>query len=348
MEVSAPGKLIITGEYAVLSGAPAVVMAISRRALVKLHPGGSTWTLEAPELEVRHATFQLTARGCRWKTGRSPSAIVDGVVTTLVERGILSPDMPPATLITDTGHLWDRQSGSKLGFGSSAAITTALTRALTRYAGSTSLPWHTFDAELFSLLRGAHEAGQGNMGSGVDIAASQLGGALIYSNQPQNLYAKPLVLPAELHWLAVWTGRAASTTTRLKALTQFSTLKPAIYERQMASLRLCADAAAVAFSKGKVAPILEAIAHYRTQVAGFGAAVGIDVFSRPHQELAALADSCGVVYKSSGAGGGDLGIAFSACPDTLADFRRRIPDRGYQAMDLHLDPQGVKVDSWNR
>jgi phosphomevalonate kinase len=33
---SAPGKLILTGEYAVLFGAPALVMAVDRRATVQI------------------------------------------------------------------------------------------------------------------------------------------------------------------------------------------------------------------------------------------------------------------------------------------------------------------------
>jgi phosphomevalonate kinase len=33
---SAPGKLVLAGEYAVLDGAPAIVMAVDRRAVVSV------------------------------------------------------------------------------------------------------------------------------------------------------------------------------------------------------------------------------------------------------------------------------------------------------------------------
>ena len=67
-----------------------------------------------------------------------------------------------------------------------------------------------------------------------------------------------------------------------------------------------AGAAALACSEGSVEDMLEEFARYRDQVAIFGKAVGIDILSRPHRELAALGEACQVVYKSSGAGGGDL------------------------------------------
>ncbi|MCW8846391.1 MAG: hypothetical protein OQK99_11185 [Gammaproteobacteria bacterium] len=38
MQISAPGKLILAGEYAVLDGAPGLVMAVDRRARVSLEP----------------------------------------------------------------------------------------------------------------------------------------------------------------------------------------------------------------------------------------------------------------------------------------------------------------------
>ena len=38
MIASAPGKLIVTGEYAVLEGAPALVVAMNRRAIATRRP----------------------------------------------------------------------------------------------------------------------------------------------------------------------------------------------------------------------------------------------------------------------------------------------------------------------
>ena len=54
IEVSAPGKLVLIGEYGVLYGAPALVMAVDRRARVVLEAvRGDRWVLTAPEVAPR-------------------------------------------------------------------------------------------------------------------------------------------------------------------------------------------------------------------------------------------------------------------------------------------------------
>lgn len=87
--VSAPGKLVILGDYAVLEGGTAMVAAVNRRATATLA------TSPEPPSEVVQAVLQLAA----------PLAFDPG------ERG----------LQIDT-HAFHDQAGRKLGIGSSAAV----------------------------------------------------------------------------------------------------------------------------------------------------------------------------------------------------------------------------------
>src|ERR1043166_3119640 len=54
MIASAPGKLIVAGEYAVLDGAPAIVVAVDRRAVARRNatPRGSSPFLVAVAEEI--------------------------------------------------------------------------------------------------------------------------------------------------------------------------------------------------------------------------------------------------------------------------------------------------------
>ncbi len=63
-QVSAPGKMVLLGEYAVLFGAPAVVAAVNRRARVELAPSPSSdWVVKAPGFSDRPAEFDVDADG---------------------------------------------------------------------------------------------------------------------------------------------------------------------------------------------------------------------------------------------------------------------------------------------
>src|SRR6185295_6697990 len=98
MIATAPGKLILTGEYAVLDGAPAVVVAVDRRAVARRHatPRGSSPFLVAVAEEIA------------------------------ARRGANDPAARAALEVSvDSTAFYNR--AQKLGLGSSAAVTVAAT-----------------------------------------------------------------------------------------------------------------------------------------------------------------------------------------------------------------------------
>ncbi len=102
MIATAPGKLILTGEYAVLDGAPALVVAVNRRVVAarRVGPRGSSPFLAA-------VADELAARGRRDAANIAMSIAVDSRAFYDAPRPGLAP--------------------VKLGLGSSAAVTVAAT-----------------------------------------------------------------------------------------------------------------------------------------------------------------------------------------------------------------------------
>jgi len=137
---SAPGKVVLSGEYAVLDGEPAICMAVNRRAV---------------------ATVSDSQDGrCRVATpGRTFS---NGEKFRIVEA--VCGARPELTLELDTRAF--SRDGNKLGIGSSAALTAALVMAL--------------GGEVYADALAAHRRLQGGLGSGVDIAAAVHGGLIEY------------------------------------------------------------------------------------------------------------------------------------------------------------------------
>ena len=144
MTLSAPGKLMLLGDYAVLEGGTAMVAAVNRRA---------TAVSLSEEEAARHPS----------------SAVVEHVLQAAKEAGY---DVPPGIRI-DTSGFRD-EVGTKLGLGSSAVVAV-LTSALATGRGD--------DVTLSVAVRGHRSAAQGK-GSGVDVAACFSGGVIATKRQP--------------------------------------------------------------------------------------------------------------------------------------------------------------------
>jgi phosphomevalonate kinase len=74
-----------------------------------------------------------------------------------------------------------------------------------------------------------------------------------------------------------------------------------------------------------------------------GEAIGVDIVTNEHRDIAAEAGRCGVAYKVSGAGGGDLGLACAADPQRLEAFRTSLANRGFRVINVSLAEHGLRV-----
>ena len=139
IEVIAPGKMILVGEYAVLQGGPALVSAVNREAKVTLEtkPGHGI-CVNAPEIKLND--FCCTLDNGSWVDG-SGSDLPESlkVVVAVLEHFVdeIKPHLEQACLhiSIDTSGFVESENGFKLGLGSSAAVTVALIRAVMAYLG---------------------------------------------------------------------------------------------------------------------------------------------------------------------------------------------------------------------
>jgi phosphomevalonate kinase len=319
----APGKVVLWGEYAVLAGAPALVMAVDRYAQCTLSGGTETWQCsalghQAPTVNV--SRDQLL--------GSTPPA--SGSVHRLlwqVLQYLPSEELPAGGHATfDTSGL--HQNGAKLGLGSSAALCVAVHAAVCRLLQQ--------PVRYADVLR-VHEALQGSGGSGIDVAAAWHGGTLRYQrpvSAADASEASPWALPAELRTVFVWSGSVARTTDHLARLQCW---RDNGTEEELVSL---AALSAALFSS---ADIIAALENYVTALMALDAAAGLEIFSAPHQRLAALAQDAGVVYKPCGAGGGDIGAAFTMDVHAAERFVHSAADEGFLPLKLETASHGLEV-----
>jgi phosphomevalonate kinase len=272
MRFVAPGKVVVLGEYAVLDGVPAIVSAVESGVACAYTPGGALET----------------------------SADVGD--TTFVDAALEAAEAPPGHYAF-TSHL-PPVTDTKPGLGGSAAATVVATFAARALRGAST------DADaVFRQAYEVHHAVQGS-GSGVDVAASTLGGVLRY------VRGEPGIALPSVDLVVVWSGQSAKTGPRVAQYQAWG-------DRD-AFLAASADAVA-RFADAPIAALRDAGDALRAT----SAAAGIDYETPALAEIAALATRFGGAGKPSGAGGGDCAIAVLPDDDARAGFEAACKAAGY-------------------
>lgn len=324
LKASAPGKVMISGEYAVLSGEPALVMAVDRRVEVTLEASAS-WQLRAddgPEEVISDPHFLQREQ-------RPGTAVALALWCAARALGI-RPD--PMKIRVDSRRL--QQAGTKLGLGSSAAVSVALTAALAHHEQSENL-------SLDTCFR-THDALQGTAGSGFDVAAAWRGGWFAFRREASEVSISAMAVPSAAACF-VWTGQAARTSGFVERYRQWE--RSAAGSREtIAALGNATRAALKAVDDGDATAFVAALAASAAGLGVLADAASVPIFAGGHEQLLEIARTCAVAYKPCGAGGGDIGIAAARDESELSAFMHAARGEGYSILAMECDPHGVRVE----
>jgi phosphomevalonate kinase len=322
---SAPGKLVLLGEYAVLDGAPALVRACAPRCHAQI--------AESRTGRCRLVTTMQVTEVGEFRPGEpTGSALADAV---LAEAGA-APPWPAWQASIDSSGFY--RGATKLGLGSSAAATVAFAGACRAAAGLAGPP------ELPSLIR-CHRRFQGGSGSGIDVAAALAGGTVRFSlGASGEVRSDSVRLPEGVGFACVFAGGSASTpglVGKYRQWTASGSVRTAALRQRMIDV---ANGGCVATHERDGAALVAAIDDYGRCLAQLGHEIGADLVTEPHARIGRLAGKFGLAYKVSGAGGGDVGIACGLDGTALRAFATQATNDGWQVIPLSSDEPGLRIE----
>ena len=322
IEVSIPGKIVISGEYAVLEGASSIVSTLNQRAKISIHKSDKKYNIFSTS--ALEGIFPFTTdEDCNivW-FDEDP-----GVFGSLLEHAfnILKPQLKEKFCISvDSSEFFKTTKDGilyKLGIGSSAAVSVGIAKALSQYSNIQLSP-----EKALTQANSIHQELQGNQGSGIDVVCSFVDQGIIECNKNsvKNHTWSVLNWPNELYLKILTTGQCASTR-RLVANYQRARN---LYHKE---LKIIVDqflkitqSLSIAWKSEDIDLIIDLLKDYDFHIKKLDKIGDIGIYTQVHTDIQNISSRHNVFYKPSGAGGGDIGLAFSSSLDALSDFSDEI------------------------
>lgn len=329
--VNTPGKLYIAGEYAVLEKEqPAIIVAIDAFLSCKvqrstiLNRGSITSSLFADKI-FNYTRKDPCIPGINTENTFPNQfmyilSAIEVVEALLLELNYSIKDYH----LTFSSDLISK-NGDKYGFGSSGAVTVATIHALLQFYGLSPTAMTLYKLAAIASIKVS------NKGSFGDLAASSFKGWILYHSPDRNwleqslkdetsvltllntdwpfLKIKPLIIPPTIQLLIGWTQSPVSSDAMVQQYqVQRDTSSP-IYHQFLKENQTIVYALAQALQNENWNDIHLQLSKARRLLISITKHWGIPIETPALTQLIEIAKSHQFEAKSSGAGGGDCGIA---------------------------------------
>jgi len=354
---SAPGKVFVVGEYAVVGGGPAVVATVTRRlrARVRSRRGHGELVVRGDGGVVR---CSLAAERVD-ELPREAQFVAGAALVGARLFGLRGVDIE-----VDTASELD-PGASKTGLGGSAAAAAATLCAMYGLARDV-LPGADDEHARVAAAVYAHRLVQGG-GSAADVIAASVGGLVwidgldgrdvphdvsdcVARVRRGNAVAfERLCLPPGLTLEVVSSGRACATGPRVAryaalAWGEDEGVAAESVRAWAAGMRVASEMFHAACRAEDPGLLLRSIRAAARLLSRLGALTGIAVFSAELRRACSVAGQLsGVAAKPSGAGGGDCAIAILP-RERRTELRQLWRQAGLEPLELDLDPTGARCE----
>lgn len=320
--VSAPGKLFLLGEHAVVYNGSCLVTAVDSRLWVTITVDENsvtpTLTITAPDVGLANWTCPLKESFFR-PAYQGPSSFIESSIAVFHRRYPFH-----ASLKIETRS----DFGANLGLGSSSATVAATLYALSVVFNADLSPEQLF-AMGVEVIQNVQK-----MGSGADLAAAIYGGTIYYLNHyPRQI--TPLKIDS-LPLMVVYSGEKAGTVSYVRKVAELEENWPNVISSVIETMFTVVDSGRERLlahdwvGLGQLMNIQHGLLH----------ALGVDTLSLAEIVFAAR-QSGAMGAKLSGAGGGDCAIIL-VDDARYAEVRAALQHK--KILDVQANAPGVRTE----
>lgn len=353
IEYLIPGKLFVSGEYAILQPQQsAILVAINQYLSCKIS-GKPTFPCQI-DSDITNTQLLITVESSNQVKFNDDSPIWSYVrhAVNVAFQVIEALEQPVKPFQMALESQLNANDGKKYGLGSSGSVTIAAIIAILKFHGITIKHHETlFKLAVLASLK------QGSLGSMADLAAISHGGWVYYhrfdnetiqnwlkdnisieewlSRPWPELVIEAMTIPENLNLLIGWTGQPASTESFIQILQEKLTTDHHTYYEFCMKMRHLVPQLKEALQANQWDDIQNYMQQNHDRLKKLSTHYQLPILTPQLEQLSLDAQTCQAVGKLSGAGGGDCGIA-------LVDHSSKISDihalwRSHQIKPLNFN-----------
>ena len=326
VESTAPGKVFLSGEYFVLDGALATIMSTKQRVKVTIEDQTDIDNIFYCSIIDQYFPFSVSNKyQINW-LDEDP-----GEFGSFLELSIKRMRVKPNNILftIDSNDLYFQ--GTKIGLGSSAAISVAILNAINNFYG---LKLSEFD--LINNAMELHKLHQGNNGSGLDIISSHADSNLIEcsKNMLSKHKWKALDWPKNLIIKGVITSQQSTTSSMIEKYNIAKQENSLNFKSLYSQMTKILEEFSEAWHQGSSSDILNLLKKQNILIKQLDYDLDIGIYTQEHNKISDLAESIDLFYKPSGAGGGDLGVIISDDALKIKKFGNELSNMNHYVINL--------------
>ncbi|HCT9701380.1 phosphomevalonate kinase [Staphylococcus aureus] len=325
IQVKAPGKLYIAGEYAVTEpGYKSVLIALDRFVTATIEEADQyKGTIHSKALHHNPVTFSRDEDSIVISDSHAAKQL-NYVVTAIeiFEQYAKSCDIAMKHFHLTIDSNLDDSNGHKYGLGSSAAVLVSVIKVLNEFYDMKLSNLYIYKLAVIANMK------LQSLSSCGDIAVSVYSGWLAYStfdhewvkhqiedttveevlikNWP-GLHIEPLQAPENMEVLIGWTGSPASSPHFVSEVKRLKS-DPSFYGDFLEDSHRCVEKLIHAFKTNNIKGVQKMVRQNRTIIQRMDKEATVDIETEKLKYLCDTAEKYHGASKTSGAGGGDCGI----------------------------------------